>query len=481
MRCATYRRVSTEMQRDEGVSLQSQKERLEAYVVSQGWAHVTDYADEGFSAKNIERPALQRMINDIKQKKFDVLLVYRLDRFVRSVSDLHELLQLMDKYDVKFKSCTEVFDTTSATGRMFITIIATLAQWERETIAERVFDNMMHRSEQGKRNGAPAPFGYELVDGRLVVNEEQSPWVKLIFDKYETTGSQNIAKLLNKRGVRTKKGEVWSDFAVRYVLRNPLYAGYVRWNYRSTAKGKFTGNEVVTKYDQEDFQPIITKEQYDHTQKLMKERSAMAFRSDNHYPFSGIARCSKCGNKFSGSSKKRSSGSIYRFYKCAGRFQLGICDVQPIAEESIEKVFLESLSSPQSEVEVNTDRPKHEIDKEQLEKEIGRLQGRKERAEELYLEGDIPKDRYTKMMQDIRERELEIMDLLNQEEEDASQEELHNWLQNVKDEWYNLSYEARKAAVRAIFESITLNVVVPTKPGKYAEPPILAITDYQFR
>ncbi len=481
MRCATYRRVSTEMQREEGVSLQSQKERLDAYVVSQGWTHVIDYADEGFSAKNIERPALQRMINDIKQKKFDVLLVYRLDRFVRSVADLHELLQLMDKYDVKFKSCTEVFDTTSATGRMFITIIATLAQWERETIAERVFDNMLHRSEQGKRNGAPAPFGYELVDGKLIINEEQAPWVTFIFDKYETTGSQNIAKLLNKRGIRTKKGEIWSDFSVRYVLRNPIYAGYIRWNYRSIAKGKFTGNEVITKYDQEDFQPIISKEKYDHTQKIMKERSSVAFRSDNHYPFSGITKCANCGYSFTGASKKRKAGGVYRYYKCAGRFKFGICNVQTIAEESIEKAFLESISAPKTEFEIELETKKTEINHEQLEKEISRLQGRKGRAEELYLEGDIPKDRYTKMMQEIRERELEIMDLLNQEDEEASQEELYNWLQNVKNEWYNLSNEAKKAAIRAIFESMTIEVVVPTKPGKYAEPPIVEITDYQLR
>src|SRR5690606_13381288 len=167
MRCAIYRRVSTDLQAEEGFSLEAQKNRLLAYAESQGWTVIEDYCDEGYSAKSLDRPEMQRLISDIKKKKFDVVLVYRLDRLVRSVLELHELLQLMERYDVRFKSATEIFDTTSATGRLFITLIATLAQWERETIAERVHLGMAKKAEQGERNGAPAPYGYDLVDGKL--------------------------------------------------------------------------------------------------------------------------------------------------------------------------------------------------------------------------------------------------------------------------------------------------------------------------
>lgn len=124
MKCVIYRRVSTE-----------------------------DQVREGFSAKNTDRPAMQRLIADIKQEKFDDVLVYRLDRFVRSVTDLHELLKLMDLHKVAFKSSRVVFDTSSATGRML-----TLAQWERETIGERVFESTLKKVKTGGRPGTYPPI-----------------------------------------------------------------------------------------------------------------------------------------------------------------------------------------------------------------------------------------------------------------------------------------------------------------------------------
>lgn len=479
MRCAIYRRVSTNDQVQEGFSLEAQKMRLTAYVQSQGWNLIEDYVDEGFSAKNIERPAMQRLMKDIEKQKFDVILVYRLDRFVRSVSDLHSLLQLMDKHDVKFKSATEVFETTSASGRLFITIIATLAQWERETIAERVFENMLKRSEQGKRNGAPAPFGYDLVDGNLVINEQEAKWVRFMFDKYHTHGSQNIAKQLNNMGVKTKRGEVWSDFAVRYVLRNPINCGYIRWNYRSNAKGKFTGEEVVKPIDQENFNPIIEKNLFDEIQKIYKSRSNMAFKSNNHYPFSGIAVCSCCGKTFSGCQRKRKSGSMYRFYKCQGRFKFGICNVQAISEEAIEKAFLDILDIKLTVPAL--EEKKNHWDLVLINKKKQQLMQKKERAEELYIEGNIDKGRYLLMIEKVNDEEFELIEIEKQFEEDASYEDILNVVKLLKSKWYDISHEAKKRAIHSLFKSITIEVVEPTKMGKYPEPPIVKIKDYQYR
>ncbi|MCR8994527.1 recombinase family protein [Brevibacillus laterosporus] len=476
LRVGAYRRVSTEMQRDDGVSLQTQDERLKAFVQSQGWTLVENYADEGYSAKNMDRPALKRLIEDIKSQKIDVVLVYKLDRFVRSVSDLHYLLQVMDKYDVKFKSCTEVFDTTSATGRMFITIIATLAQWERETIAERVFDNMLHRSEQGKRNGGPSPYGYKLEDGILTIDENEAVWVRYMFQKYKTNGAQNIAKDLNGRGIRTGKGEVWSDYTVRYILRNPIYAGYVRWNNRSAAKGK-NAETVIAKYEQENFEPLISKDDWDEIQALMKERSFMAFRSDNHYPFSSVAKCEKCGQAFTGGFKKKRSGGIHRFYKCSGRFRTGICNIPAIAEQSIEKAFLETMYF--STYEYLTKEP--EIDKEQIKNELVHIEGKKERIKELYVDGDIAKGDYRNKIAELQERENDLLLQLETEDVRADEEEIRMWISSVKDNWNTLSDESKKAAVHAIFRSITIRMVEPPKSGKYPKPPVVEIVNFELR
>lgn len=479
MRVATYRRVSTDIQVEEGVSLATQKERLLSYIQSQGWTLVEDYVDEGYSAKNTDRPAMQRLIADIKKQKFDVVLVYKLDRFVRSVLDLHELLQLMEKYDVKFKSATEVFDTTSATGRLFITLIATLAQWERETIAERVYTNMRHRSEQGLRNGGPPPYGYKSVNGKLVKNEEEAKWVRFMFDQYKAHGTHNIAMKLNKMGVKTRRGEKWNDFVVRYIITNPIYCGKIRWNHRSLANRKMTGEDVIVPINQDDFEPIVTEEEFEDAQKRMKERRIMPFKSKTHYPFSGVVKCARCGYSFVGSNKKRKDGSIYRYYKCRGRFNFGYCDMQAIAEESIERAFLETFDFTDPSFIQDIITPS--MDKETIQKELEKIQMRKERAEELYLEGDIDKKRYKEIMEDIRESEHHLMSELNAAEQEASADEIREFLANVKQEWHNLTFEERQMAIQSIFKSFTIELVRPTKSGRNPEPPIVKITDYELR
>lgn len=480
MRAVKYRRVSTEMQREEGFSLEAQSLRLDAFAESQGWTIVDDYADEGFSAKNTDRPALKRMISDMKKGKFDVILVYRLDRFVRSVTDLHNLLQLMDKYEVMFKSSTEPFDTTTATGRMFITIVATMAQWERETIAERVYENMLKRSEQGLRNGAAAPYGYDLIEGKLIKNTEEAKWVPFMYEQYRSHGSQNIAKKLNAHGVKTKKGEPWSDFSVRYVLTNPIYSGKIRWNHRSLAKGKLTGEDVIRDYDQEDFEPLVSVEMFEESQKLIKQRSTQAFRSDNHYPFSGVGRCAKCGKNFTGSKRERISGGEYRFYKCQGRFRFGTCDVQAIAEESIERAFIESLTTTFVDIDVPEDN-KVNVDIADIEQQLKKLQNKKDRTKELYIDGDISKKEYKKRNDEISNQELELGKFISLQEQDASSNEIIEILKQVQNEWKNFSYEEKKTAIHTLFEFIEIEVVEPSRAGKVPKPPVVKITDYQLR
>lgn len=484
MRAVKYRRISVEKEEGEGFSLEAQDMRLDAYAKSQDWTVVADYCDDGFSAKDTNRPEFQRMVRDMKSGKFDVIMVYRLDRLVRTVMDLHEMLQLMEKYDVSFRSTTEQFDTTTATGRLMITMIATLAQWERETIAERVFETMLKKSEKGERNGAPAPFGYQYVDGKLRVVPEEKKWVEYIFNRYKTHGTPNIAKELNmKWRVKTKKGEAWSDFAVRYVLRNPLYAGFIRWNYRSFAKGKLTGEEVIQKYDQEDFEPIVSEELFKETQDRLKSRAKEAFRSDSHYPFSGIARCAKCGKNFTGSKKKRKAGGVYRFYKCQGRFNFGICDVQAVAEEAIENAFLQSLSLEVSlqPGEIGETRNTELRTPEMIQAQLEKIEGKKQRTKELYIDGDIPKNEYQKRLSKLDEEALELRDAVDHAQEEVSFEEVKAVLENLKKEWPNLSDESKKFAIQNFFDHITIDVVEPTKMGKHPEPPKLEITDYALK
>jgi site-specific DNA recombinase len=480
VRCAIYRRVSTDIQVEEGISLDNQLHRLKAFAESQGWAIVIEYADEGISAKDIEhRPGIQQMLEDAAQKKFDVLLVYKLDRLVRRVRDLHEILQQFENHEVMFKSATEPFDTTTPAGKLFITMIAAMAEWERETIAERVYDNLKHRAESGMRNGGPAPFGYDYNEnGDLIVNQEEAKWIQFIFNKYKTNGSQNIAKMLNKYGVKTKKGAIWSDFAVRFVLANPIYCGKNRWNKRSLVKNR---NEIIMDINQENFELIIPVEVFEEIQQLIKQRSTQAFRSDNHYPFSGIAKCTCCGNKMTGAFKKRKSGGVYRFYKCAGRFSFGICNLPTIAEESIDHAFLEMLELAKTDLELEEQHEPLGISTHELEKQLLRIAERKDRTKELYIDGDITKDEYKNRLKKIALEELELQKLANQKDQEASLEEIKSILEDFKASWHLMSYESKKHAVQTLFESLTIEIIEEAKPGKYPLPAVVKILDYKFR
>ncbi|MCK9905999.1 recombinase family protein, partial [Frankia sp. Cpl3] len=155
-----------------------------------------------------------------------MVLVYRLDRLTRSVLDLYQLLEEFDRYDVKFRSCTEVYDTTTAIGRLFLTLVAALAQWERENLAERVKMGMGQMAREQKRPGGPPPFGYDLSEGQLRINPREAEIVKLIFTLYLSgTGMQRIASKLNEHGHRGKLGAAWNATTLSHLLQNHVYYG----------------------------------------------------------------------------------------------------------------------------------------------------------------------------------------------------------------------------------------------------------------
>lgn len=176
----------------------------------------------------------------------------------------------MDEYNVKFKSSTEIFDTTTATGRMFITLVATLAQWERETTAERVRDSMQKKAELGLRNGAKPPMGYDLKKGNLYINHTEAEIVKYIFEMFKTKGVISIVKSLNSRGVKTKQGKIFNYDAVRYIINNPIYIGKIRW-----------GEDILTDIAQKDFECFIDKDTWYTVQQIQDSRKIGKVRLHN--------------------------------------------------------------------------------------------------------------------------------------------------------------------------------------------------------
>ena len=320
LRVGIYIRVSTEEQVKEGYSISAQKQRLKAFCIAQDWTVSGMYVDEGISAKDMNRPQLQQMIKDIENGVIDCVLVYRLDRLTRSVRDLYLLLDTFDKYDCKFKSATEVYDTTTAMGRMFITIVAALAQWERENLGERLRMGTYEKVSQGKYAHNIRPFGYDLdlKTSKLTIREDEAKTVRLIVDLYlnKGMGAHRICKHLNERGIGTRDGNAWSDGTLMPLLKNPLYMGTIRWA------------DLLVK---DSVPAIIDEETWNKIQKTIdKRRVTPANVIANDYFFSGKVKCPNCGNPLVGNKVYATLATgekrIYKNYRCMHKQKTGLCD-----------------------------------------------------------------------------------------------------------------------------------------------------------
>ncbi len=227
---AIYTRVSTEDQAKEGFSLDAQRERLEAYCKARGWTVAKAYVDDGHTGRDTKRPAYQRMMEE--REAWGTLLVIKMDRIHRNSRNFMEMMESLQQWEKNFVSATESFDTSTAMGRFVMDIIQRIAQLESEQIGERVYMGMSQKARTGPGIlGFNVPLGYSVFDGRLSVDPEEARTVREVFDRClagETTAQ--IADAMNARGMRAKRGGRWSHARVLYILHNPLYAGFLRWD-----------------------------------------------------------------------------------------------------------------------------------------------------------------------------------------------------------------------------------------------------------
>src|ERR1700761_1694485 len=196
LRCAVYTRVSTEHGLEQEFnSLDNQREASEAYIRSQaheGWKLIRDrYDDVGFSGGSMERPALAKLLDDVRARRGDVILVYKVDRLTRSLADFAKLVELFDEYDVSFISVTQAFNTTTSMGRLTLNMLLSFAQFEREITSERIRDKIAASKRKGLWVGGMAPLGYDTKDRKITVNEQEAERVRTIFRCYLKLGGVN--------------------------------------------------------------------------------------------------------------------------------------------------------------------------------------------------------------------------------------------------------------------------------------------------
>lgn len=470
MKTAIYIRVSTEEQATEGYSISAQKQKLKAYCIAQDWEVVGFYVDEGISAKNMERPQLQQMIRDIKAGKVECVLVYRLDRLTRSVLDLYKLLEIFDKNNCKFKSATEVYDTTTAMGRMFITIVAALAQWERENMGERISMGFSEKVRQGKYALNFRPFGYDLdiKTGKLSINPHESKIVRLIIDLYiEGYGANRICKYLNERNIKTKAGNNWNDKPLMQLLKNPLYYGAIRWN-----------DFVVEKTHE----PIVTKEEFNMIQDLItSRRSAEPRRVSSPYIFSGKLKCNNCGNPLVGyyTSGKLVNGETMKYmqYRCL-RKKTGECHgSRSISELKLDEAFIAFIEKHDfselfekaalvGEEILNKHDESPKVNVEKLESELTKIQNRKKKWQYAWSDNLMSDEDFRKRMLEANKAEEEILkelDSVNVYEDNPivnyNKNEIIEALKDIRRNWNSLDTSEKKNLVDSIISQVHVDYV----------------------
>jgi site-specific DNA recombinase len=245
IRCAIYTRVSTEHGLDQEFnSLDAQYEAASAYIKSQahaGWTLIRSrYDDGGYSGGSTERPDLQKLLNDIRARKIDVIVVYKVDRLTRSLADFAKLVELFDAHGVSFVSVTQQFNTTTSMGRLTLNVLLSFAQFEREVTSERIRDKIAASKRKGLWVGGNLPLGYEMKDGKIAVVEEEAERVRSIFRRYlELGGVNELLRDLRERNIRTKArllstgvtrgGIPFGRGALYYLLSNRFYIGEVKY------------------------------------------------------------------------------------------------------------------------------------------------------------------------------------------------------------------------------------------------------------
>lgn len=259
-----YVRVSTEEQALNGFSIRAQKEKLIYYSTEiKNWNVYKVYSDEGISGKDIvNRPSMKEMLEDIKNKIINNVLVFKIDRLTRSTKDLIELVEFFNKYECDFNSLNESIDTSTATGRMFIKIIGIFAEFERENIVERVKLGFERKAKEGHSIcSSTPPFGYDRPIGskKLIINKNEAKIVKQIFKMFiENNTISSIVDYLNKKRIKTKKGKAWTYKTIKLILTNTTYIGKVRYGINKKYYFERDGNHVHL-IDIEDFEEVRKK------------------------------------------------------------------------------------------------------------------------------------------------------------------------------------------------------------------------------
>ncbi|WP_239747540.1 recombinase family protein [Mammaliicoccus sp. C-M11] len=421
---ALYSRVSTSEQSEHGYSIHEQEQVLIKEVVKNypGYDYEI-YTDSGISGKNIEgRPAMKRLLKDVKDNKVEMVLSWKLNRISRSMRDVFNIIHEFKEHGVGYKSISENIDTTNASGEVLVTMFGLIGSIERQTLISNVKFAMNAKARKGEAiTGRVLGFRLSLnpltQKNDLVIDENEANIVREIFDLYlnHNKGLKAITTILNQKGYRTINHKPFSVFGVKYILNNPVYKGFVRFNnYQNwSAKrrsGKSGENDVILVKGKHE--AIISEEMFDQVHEKLVSKSFKPGRPiGGDFYLRGLIKCPECGNNMVCrrtyyNTKKSKERTIKRYYICSlfNRSGSSACHSNSIKAEVVEAVIHKHLNIILSQPEVvrkicedvienikhkQTDTIEEVDDMETLKRQKGKIKTQQARLLELFLDDQM--------------------------------------------------------------------------------------------
>lgn len=450
----TYTRVSTAMQID-GYSLDAQKSRMKAFAEYNDYEIVREYEDAGKSGKSIEgRIQFSQMMDDIKEGKDGVsyVLVFKLSRFGRNAADVLSTLQIMQDFGVNLICVEDGIDSSKDAGKLMISVLSAVAEIERENIRVQTMEGRIQKAREGKWNGGFAPYGYQLVDGKLEINEEEAVAIRVIFDQYVNTniGSNGIAKYLENHGIRkiqrqNGKNPLFDAHLVRLILRNPVYCGKIAYGRRRTEKVHGTRNDYHL-VEQENYllvdglhEAIVSEEVWQAAQvKLLAQAKKYEHvnkgKDTKTHLLSGIVKCPVCGAGMYGNKciKHKKDGTKYKdfyYYGCKHRTMTRghKCDYrkqinEELLDDAVAEIIVALVSKPkfaammQEKINMKVDTSTIDQELANHEKQLRQYYSTKSKLMEE-IDSLDPDDRhYIKRKADLDDRLYRMYDKIEEEE-----------------------------------------------------------------
>jgi len=326
-------------------------EAIQKYCAANNHVLIGIYADEAKSGFNTERDNFQRMIQDAEAQVFEAIVFYDLSRISRNVVDWFTARERFRQMDVKLLSCTETIgEADDPASFLSESMKAIISQHFVMETRKKVIAGQTSKAKQGVFLGGIPPLGYDIVDGRYVINNYEAGAVRLMFELYaEGYGYKYISRVLKEKGYKSKRGGVIGVNAARSILQNERYNGTYCWNRVKTKYfGKWAGGELNPDVVRiEDGCPaIIEKKLWDEVVRRMKSKSRARVKSEGmkfDYLLSGLIRCDKCGASFCGNYKKNTRGYINRYYTCTGKLNRKGCKAKPMNADELEVLVVALL------------------------------------------------------------------------------------------------------------------------------------------